>query len=195
MHDFKSHFQRDFLAYCTRPVSVHLATVSVGCLLNSFSIFLLGLKQQQNLMKIKFSCRSYPPPPPHNEKLFYTGKLYGLTGMGWGGGVEKKGSTEEGNKLQRKGGRYMPWGCCAIWTQVNPLTVSTNGLLWPSIVRLIQQKLERSTPTPEDFSSFFCVGGIKQWNANKVRKWLTSNGRVRVNRNSFITAASLSIHC
>ena len=25
MRDFKSHFQQDFLAYCTRPVSEHLA--------------------------------------------------------------------------------------------------------------------------------------------------------------------------
>ena len=83
MHNFKSHFQWDFLAYCTRPVSVHLATASVSCSFNSFSIFLLSLKQQQNLMKIMFSCIHfpiwpYPPPPPHthtpppnNEKLYF----------------------------------------------------------------------------------------------------------------------------
>ena len=84
MHNFKSHFQQDFLAYCTRPFGVHLVMVSVGCLFNSFSTILLSLKRQQNLMKIMFSCIHFPVwpyPPPNNEKLFYTGKLYGLTGM------------------------------------------------------------------------------------------------------------------
>ena len=78
MHDFKSHFQQDFLAYCTRPISVHLVMASVGCLFNSFSIFLLSLKQQQNLMKIMFwlypfsnMAISPPPPPPNNEKLYF----------------------------------------------------------------------------------------------------------------------------
>ena len=36
-------------------------------------------------MKITFSCVHFPVwqyPPPNNEKpVFYTGKLYGLTGM------------------------------------------------------------------------------------------------------------------
>ena len=66
MHDFKSHFQQDFLVYCTRPVSVHLAMVCVGCSFNSFSVFLLSLKQQQNLMTITFSCIHFPvwPYPP-----------------------------------------------------------------------------------------------------------------------------------
>ena len=84
MHNFKSHFQSDFLAYCTRPVSVHLAIACVSCLFNSFSVFLFSLKQQQNLMKIMFSCTHFPVwPYPQKimKKLFYTGKLYGLTGM------------------------------------------------------------------------------------------------------------------
>ena len=74
MHDFKSHFHWDFLAYCTRPVSVHLATASVGCSFNSFSVFLLGLKQQQNLMKIMFSFIHFPIwpySPQNNEKLYF----------------------------------------------------------------------------------------------------------------------------
>ena len=84
MHDFRSHFQQDFLAYCTRPVYVHLVMVCVSCSFDSFSMFLLSLKQQQNLMKIMFSCIHFPiwPYPPRiMKKLFYTGKLYGLTGM------------------------------------------------------------------------------------------------------------------
>ena len=55
MRYFRSHFQGDFLAYCTGPVSVHLAMACVGCTFNSFSIFLLSLKQQ-SLIKIMFSC-------------------------------------------------------------------------------------------------------------------------------------------
>ena len=30
MRNFKSHFQQDFLAYCTRPVSEHLAMACVS---------------------------------------------------------------------------------------------------------------------------------------------------------------------
>ena len=52
MYNFKSHFLQDFLAYCTRPVSVHLVMACVGCSFNNFSIFLLCLKQQQNLIEI-----------------------------------------------------------------------------------------------------------------------------------------------
>ena len=85
MCHFKSHFQQDFLAYCTRPVSVHLVIACVGCSFNSFSVFLLSLKQQQNLMKIMFSCIHFPIWPYHPKiilkKVFYTSKLYGLTGM------------------------------------------------------------------------------------------------------------------
>ena len=57
----------------------------VSCLLDSFSVFLLSLKQQQNLIKIMFSCIHFPmwpyPPKLMIFLLFYTGKLYGLTGM------------------------------------------------------------------------------------------------------------------
>ena len=85
MHNFKSHFQQDFLAYCTMPVSVHLAMACVHCSFDSFSIFLLSLKQHQNLMKIMFSSihfpiRPYSPQIIFKKTVFYTGKLYGLTG-------------------------------------------------------------------------------------------------------------------
>ena len=59
MCNSKSLFQQDFLAYCARPVSVHLAIACVGCSFDSFSVFLLSLKQQ-NLMKIMFSCIHFP---------------------------------------------------------------------------------------------------------------------------------------
>ena len=57
--------------------------------LTVFKKKMLSLKQHQN-MKIMFSCIQYGhiPPPPHPpqfffiKKLFYTGKLYGMTGMG-----------------------------------------------------------------------------------------------------------------
>ena len=87
IRDFKSYFQWDFLACCTRLVRVHLAMACVGCLFDSFSIFLLSLKQQQNLMKIMFSCIHFPiwPYPPKimkkKEEVFFTSKLYGLTSM------------------------------------------------------------------------------------------------------------------
>ena len=64
--NLKSHFRRDFLAYCTRPVSVLLAMACVGCSFNKFSVFLLCFTQQQNLMKLMFSCihfQTWPYPP------------------------------------------------------------------------------------------------------------------------------------
>ena len=60
--------------------------VHVGCSLDSFSIFLLSLKQQQNLMKIMFSSIHFPtwlyPPQIMTFKIFYTGKLYGVNRYG-----------------------------------------------------------------------------------------------------------------
>ena len=76
------HAQQDFLAYCTRPVSVHLAMVCAGCSFNSFSVFLLGLKQQQNLIKIMFSCIHFPVwlyPPKIMKKMYFILVNY----MGW----------------------------------------------------------------------------------------------------------------
>ena len=66
MHDFKSHFQQDFLAYCTRPVIVHLAMVYISAA--RLTLFqqqqMLSLKHQN--MKIMFSCIQFPvwPYPP-----------------------------------------------------------------------------------------------------------------------------------
>ena len=96
LYEFKSHFQWDFLAYCTWPVSVphftigvtfDMAMTCVNWSFDSFSIFLLSLKQQQNLMKIMFSCIHFtlwPYPPKYIYiflNLLYNRKLYGLTGM------------------------------------------------------------------------------------------------------------------
>ena len=70
MRDFRSHFW--WLAYCTRPASVHLVMAFIGCSFDSFSVFLLSLKQQQNLMKIMFSCIHFPVgpySPPNNDFL------------------------------------------------------------------------------------------------------------------------------
>ena len=64
---------------------MHLVMVCVGCSFDSLSVVLLSLKQQQNLMKIMFSCISFPIclylPQIMKKNVFYTGKLYGLTGM------------------------------------------------------------------------------------------------------------------
>ena len=71
MDDFRSHFQEDFLAYCTKPVRVHLAMPCIGCLFNSFSVFLLSLKQQ-NRTEIIFSLYSFSntaiSPPKYEQK-------------------------------------------------------------------------------------------------------------------------------
>ena len=84
MRNFKSHFWWDFLACCTRPVSVHLAMACVGCSFNSFWIFLLSLKQQQNLMKIMFSCIHFPIILwPHPPKIMIFKNFILVNCMGW----------------------------------------------------------------------------------------------------------------
>ena len=109
--NFKPHFQRDFLACCTKPVSVHLVMACVSCSLNSFSVFLLSLKQQQNLTKIMFSCIHFPawpyPPKIMGKKEEYF-KLFGLTGK-----IFPPTCSLKGNALQQL---WIPsWGysdCC-----------------------------------------------------------------------------------
>ena len=83
--DFKSHFLRDFSAYCTQPVSVHLVMAFTGCSFNSFSIFFAQFKtttkSHENYVFL-YPFSSMAISPQNNEKhVFYTGKLYGLTGM------------------------------------------------------------------------------------------------------------------
>ena len=81
MHDFKSHFWQDFLAYCTRPIHVHLAMPCITYSFDSFSIFLLSLKQQ-NLTKITVSCIRFPIWPYIEKKKWF---LYFIlvNCMGW----------------------------------------------------------------------------------------------------------------
>ena len=73
MHNFKSHFQWDFLAYCTRPVSLHLAMVCVGCsfdsFLNLFAQFKTATKSHENHV----SCINFPiwPYPPQIMDFFF----------------------------------------------------------------------------------------------------------------------------
>ena len=45
---------------------MHLVMAFIGCSFDSFSVFLLSLKQQQNLNQIMFSCIHFPvwPYPP-----------------------------------------------------------------------------------------------------------------------------------
>ena len=78
----KSYFQWDFVAYCTRPVSMHLMMACVSCSFDNFSVFLLSLKQQQNLMKMMFSCIHFPiwPYPPKIMKNLY---FILVNCMGW----------------------------------------------------------------------------------------------------------------
>ena len=54
------------LSLCTRPVSVHLAMACVGCLFDSFSVFLLSLKQNKISWKLCFpvSIFQYGHIPP-----------------------------------------------------------------------------------------------------------------------------------
>ena len=85
MHNLKSHFQQDFLAYCTRAVSVHLAMACVGCSFDSFSVFLLifytTTKSHENYVFLDpFSKMTISPQNNERKKphVFYTGKLYGL---------------------------------------------------------------------------------------------------------------------
>ena len=74
MHDFKSHFQWDFLAYCTKPVSVRLAMACVSCLFDSFSIFLLKFKttsHENHVFLYPFSDMAISPQNNEKKKLYF----------------------------------------------------------------------------------------------------------------------------
>ena len=85
MNNLKSHFWWDFLAYCTRPASVNLVMAFTGCSFNSFSIFFAQFKTTTKFHEnyvFLYPFSSMAISPQNNEKhVFYTGKLYGLTGM------------------------------------------------------------------------------------------------------------------
>ena len=83
MCDFKSYLQQDCLAYCTRPVSVHLAMACVGCSFDSFSIFLLSLKnekQSQDFFCFPVSIFQYGHTPQEQWKKKY---FILVNCMGW----------------------------------------------------------------------------------------------------------------
>ena len=86
IRDFKSHFRRDFLAYCTGPVSVHLVMVCVGCSFDNFfsslfAQFKTTTKSQANYVFL-YPFSNMAISSHNNAKtVFYTSKLYGLTGM------------------------------------------------------------------------------------------------------------------
>ena len=88
VYDFRSHFLQDFLAYCTQPVSVHLAMACVGCLLEFFSLFdqfKTATKFHENYIFL-YPFSNMAISPQNNEKtVFYASKPCGLTGMGMAG--------------------------------------------------------------------------------------------------------------
>ena len=75
MHNFKSHFQWDFLTYCTRTVSVHLAMACVGCSFDKFfsslfAQFKTTTKSHENYVScIHFQV--WPYPPKIMKKLYF----------------------------------------------------------------------------------------------------------------------------
>ena len=92
MCNFKSHFQQDFLAYRTRPVSVHLAMARVSCSFNLlcqllvqpfFNLFAHFKKTKSHKKYVFLYPFSNMAISPKNNKkhVFYTSKLYELTGM------------------------------------------------------------------------------------------------------------------
>ena len=93
MCNFKSHFWQDFLAYRTRPVCVHFVMARVSssfnCLcqllvqpfFNLFAQFKTTTKSHKKYVFL-YPFSNMAISPQNNEKsVFYTGKLYGLTGM------------------------------------------------------------------------------------------------------------------
>ena len=76
---------------------MHLAMASAGCLFNSFSVlfsqFRTATKSHENCVFL-YPFSSMAISLQNNDfYLFYTGKLYGLTGMGKG----EMGCTQESN--------------------------------------------------------------------------------------------------
>ena len=90
MQNLKSHFWRDFFAYYTRPVNVHLAMVCVGCLFSNFSVFLLCFTQHKITWNLCFPVSifqyghmSYPPSKIQGDgqKFLDRFKLFWVTNI------------------------------------------------------------------------------------------------------------------
>ena len=133
----------------------------IGCSFDSFSVFLLSLKQQQNLMKIMFSCIHFPEwpyPPQNNEKaVFYTGELYGLTGRE----IRKNGLTVRASVMWQNDGPGMVsekvvlregWSC--LFTKWCEGRVSKKLVLKRWLVLFVYIVIWREG---------FWKGGLKRW--------------------------------
>ena len=73
-----------FLAYCTRPVSVHLAMASVGCSFNSFSVFCSVLHNNKISWSLCFPVFIFqyghiPPKSWKKQQLYFIQ----VNCMGW----------------------------------------------------------------------------------------------------------------
>ena len=87
-HDFKSHFQQDFLAYTRLLHQANQCAFGDGvCHLlvqqffNLFAQFKTPAKAHENYVFL-YPFSSMAISPQNNEKnVFYTGKLCGLTGV------------------------------------------------------------------------------------------------------------------
>ena len=83
MCHFKSHFWWDFLAYCTRPICG-----MCWLLVRQFVILFAQLKttaksHENDVFPYPFSNMAISPQNNEKKRVFYTGKLYGLTWQGW----------------------------------------------------------------------------------------------------------------
>ena len=76
MRDFKSHFQQDFLAYCIRPVSEHVAMACVSSMLvqwffSLFAQFKTTTKSHENYVFLyPFSNMAISPQNNERKKYF-----------------------------------------------------------------------------------------------------------------------------
>ena len=82
MRDFKSHFHQDFLAYCTRPVSMHLVIVCRLFIQQFFSLFaqFKTTKSHENYVFL-YPFSNMTISPQNNDFFFLILVNYGLTGM------------------------------------------------------------------------------------------------------------------
>ena len=84
MHSFKSHFQRDFLACCTRPVCAFgdgVCQLLIQQFFSLFAQFKTKTKSHENYVFLYPFSNMAISPQNKEENLFYSSKLYGLTGM------------------------------------------------------------------------------------------------------------------
>ena len=125
MHDFKSHFQQDFLAYCTWPVSVHLAmTCVIQQFFNLFAQFKTTTKSHENYVFLYPFSNMAISPQIMIFKIFIQ-----VNCMGWQVWLINMGIWRERSKIKVISKTGLPLGYVLLFSFLKFLAENVGSLI------------------------------------------------------------------